>query len=161
TSQTGTGAQRPKRGLAVWLRGREDPMRHALLPTACAVMLALNCADAHGQDPAAKQGTPPAPKGFDVRRDGIDRGKVEVVEDESTVSGGKRKMTVYTPAGYSRDSKSPVLYLLHGIGGDHNEWPRGGVPNVILDNLCADKLAVPMIIVMPNGRASGGPAGKG
>src|SRR3954470_11495597 len=133
-------------------------MRHALLPTACAVVLALNCAGLHGQGKVGKQGQAPslpaAPKGFDVKRDGIPRGKIETVEYESKVSGGKRKMTVYTPPGYSKDNKYPVLYLLHGIGGDHNEWPRGGVPNVILDNLIADKKAVPMIVVMPNGRAS-------
>ena len=46
------------------------------------------------------------------------------------------------------------LVLLHGIGGDENEWTRGGSPNVILDNLYADKKAVPMIVVLPNGRAS-------
>ena len=46
-----------------------------------------------------------------------------------------------------------MLYLLHGIGGDENEWPRGGTPDVILDNLYADKKLVPMIVVMPNGRA--------
>ena len=46
------------------------------------------------------------------------------------------------------------MYLLHGIGGDENEWARGGSPNVILDNLYADKKAVPMIVVMPNGRAA-------
>src|SRR5262249_55977366 len=42
----------------------------------------------------------------------------------------------------------------HGIGGDEKEWTRGGVANVILDNLYADKKAVPMIVVLPNGRAS-------
>jgi enterochelin esterase-like enzyme len=65
-----------------------------------------------------------------------------------------RKARVYTPPGYSKDKKHPVLYLLHGIGGDENEWARGGVPDVILDNLYADKKAVPMIVVLPNGRAS-------
>ena len=65
----------------------------------------------------------------------------------------KRKAQVYTPPGYTKDKKYPVLYLLHGIGGDENEWPRGGAPDVILDNLHADKKAVPMIVVMPNGRA--------
>src|SRR5580704_12545423 len=54
---------------------------------------------------------------------------------------------------YSK-KKYPVLYLLHGIGGDENEWARGGSPDVILDNLYADKKAAPMIVVMPNGRAS-------
>src|SRR5436190_1992485 len=64
------------------------------------------------------------------------------------------KAPVYTPPGYVKEMKYPVLYLLHGIGGDENEWARGGSPDVILDNLYADKKAVPMIVVMPNGRAS-------
>jgi enterochelin esterase-like enzyme len=66
----------------------------------------------------------------------------------------KRKAQVYTPPGYSRNQKYPVLYLLHGIGGNEYEWSRGGVANVIMDNLYADKKAVPMIVVLPNGRAS-------
>ena len=54
------------------------------------------------------------PKGFDVRREGIDRGKVETVEYDSKTAGCKRKMLVYTPPGFSKDQKYPVLYLLHG-----------------------------------------------
>jgi enterochelin esterase-like enzyme len=46
-----------------------------------------------------------------------------------------------------------VLYLLHGIGGDETEWQRFVTPEVILDNLLADGKLVPMIVVMPNGRA--------
>jgi enterochelin esterase-like enzyme len=46
-----------------------------------------------------------------------------------------------------------VLYLLHGIGGDETEWQRFAKPDIQLDNLLADGKAVPMIIVMPNGRA--------
>jgi enterochelin esterase-like enzyme len=121
-------------------------------------LLALACASLQGQDKAGKPGEagviPAAPKGFDVKRDGIDRGKLETVEYESTTVGVKRKAQVYTPPGYSRDKKYPVLYLLHGIGGDEREWTRGGVANVVLDNLYADKKAVPMIVVLPNGRAS-------
>jgi len=94
-----------------------------------------------------------APEGFDKARDGIAHGKLEMVEYDSKSVGNKRKALVYTPPGYSADTKYPVLYLLHGIGGDEEEWRRGGQPNVILDNLIADKKAVPMIIVMPNGRA--------
>src|SRR5215468_3560118 len=97
---------------------------------------------------------PAPPKGFDTRRDDIERGKLETVEYDSTTVGVKRKAQVYTPPGYSKDNQYPVLYLLHGIGGDENEWARGGAPDVILDNLYADKKAVPMIVVMPNGRAS-------
>ena len=62
-------------------------------------------------------------------------------------------MLVYTPPGYSTDTKYPVLYLLHGIGGDETEWQRFVTPNVLFDNLIADGKAVPMIVVMPNGRA--------
>ncbi len=75
------------------------------------------------------------------------------MEYDSKSVGNKRKAVIYTPPGYSADKKYPVLYLLHGIGGDENEWPRGGKPEIILDNLIAAKKAVPMIIVMPNGRA--------
>lgn len=94
------------------------------------------------------------PTGYDARREGIERGKVELVEYDSKTVGIKRKARVYTPPGYSKDQKYPVLYLLHGIGGDENEWARGGVPDVILDNLYADKKVVPMIVVLPNGRAA-------
>jgi len=97
---------------------------------------------------------PAPPKGYDARRDGIDRGKLETVEYDSTTVGVKRKARVYTPPGYTKDTKYPVLYLLHGIGGDENEWARNGTPDIILDNLYADKKAVPMIVVLPNGRAS-------
>jgi GH35 family endo-1,4-beta-xylanase/enterochelin esterase-like enzyme len=76
-----------------------------------------------------------------------------MLEYDSKTVGTRRKVLVYTPPGYSSDTKYPVLYLLHGIGGDENEWRRGGHPEVILDNLIADKLAVPMIVVLPNGRA--------
>ena len=46
-----------------------------------------------------------------------------------------------------------VLYLLHGIGGDETEWYNNGRPDIILDNLYAEKKLTPMIVVMPNGRA--------
>jgi enterochelin esterase-like enzyme len=94
------------------------------------------------------------PRGFDTRRDGVERGKLESVEYDSTTVGVKRNTLVYTPPGYSKDKKYPVLYLLHGIGGNEREWTRGGAADAILDNLYADKQAVPMIVVMPNGRAS-------
>ena len=94
------------------------------------------------------------PAGFDIRRDGVARGKLEPVEYQSTTLGAKRKARVYTPPSYTKNLKYPVLYLLHGIAGDENEWARGGKPDVILDNLFADKQATPMIVVLPNGRAS-------
>src|SRR5499427_2008998 len=125
---------------------------------ACAVLACLTVpalaqqGDGKKDDPADKFPAPPT--GFDTRRDGIEHGKLETVEYDSTTVSVKRKAQVYTPPGYSADKKYPVLYLLHGIGGDEYEWTRGGVANVIMDNLYADKKAVPMIIVIPNGRAS-------
>jgi enterochelin esterase-like enzyme len=123
----------------------------ALLAWAVLVGLVVP-AGAQKDDKAEK--FPAPPEGFDKKRDGVDRGKLETVEYDSTTVGVKRKARVYTPPGYTKDQKYPVLYLLHGIGGDENEWPRGGAPDVIFDNLIADKKAVPMIVVMPNGRAS-------
>ena len=76
-----------------------------------------------------------------------------MIEYDSKTVGTKRRMNVYTPPGYSAEKKYPVLYLLHGIGGDETEWQRFTKPDVLLDNLIADGKAVPMILVMPNGRA--------
>jgi enterochelin esterase family protein len=63
----------------------------------------------------------------------------------------QRRMTVYTPAGYDKGGKYPVLYLLHGAGGDENAWSDLGRSAQILDNLIATGKAKPMIVVMPNG----------
>jgi putative heme-binding domain-containing protein/uncharacterized protein (TIGR03067 family) len=107
--------------------------------------------------------SPQAPPGFDARRDNVERGKVETVEYDSKSVGAKRKMVVYTPPGFSKDARYPVLYLLHGAGDDETGWTRKGSAAAILDNLSADKKLVPMIVVMPNGfaRAPGAkPAGK-
>lgn len=103
--------------------------------------------------PDDKQTYPDPPETIAARRDEIPHGKLEMVEYESKTVGTTRKMNVYTPPGYSSDKKYPVLYLLHGIGGDETEWQRFAHPELILDNLIADKKAVPMIVVMPNGRA--------
>ncbi len=96
---------------------------------------------------------PDPPAGIDKERKDVPHGKLEMITYESKTVGTKRKMQVYTPPGYSKDKKYPVLYLLHGIGGDETEWQRFAHPNFLLDNLLADGKAVPMIVVMPNGRA--------
>jgi len=94
-----------------------------------------------------------APAGYDSLRVDIPHGKIDSVWYSSTTVGVQRRTLVYTPPGYSRKNKYPVLYLLHGIGGDEKEWLNGGHPQVILDNLYAEGKIVPMIIVLPNGRA--------
>jgi enterochelin esterase-like enzyme len=93
------------------------------------------------------------PAGFRTRRKNVPHGKLTMVEYDSKTVGTRRKMLVYTPPGYSTDHKYPVLYLLHGIGGDETEWKRLCQPENILDNLLADGKIQPMIVVMPNGRA--------
>ncbi|WP_310551841.1 alpha/beta hydrolase [Paenibacillus glufosinatiresistens] len=94
-----------------------------------------------------------APLGFDKEREGITRGVIQRIEYPSSTVGGVRKTTVYTPPGYSDHSACSVLYLLHGIGGDEEEWSTFGSLRVILDNLYADQTIHPMIVVCPNGRA--------
>ncbi len=96
---------------------------------------------------------PDPPAGFDRERKDVPHGRLEMISYESKSVGTTRKMQVYTPPGYSKEKKYPVLYLLHGIGGDETEWQRFCKPNVILDNLLAERKIPPMIVVMPNGRA--------
>lgn len=97
----------------------------------------------------------PAPSGFASRRDSVERGKVETLEYDSKSVGDTRKMMIYLPPGYSKDTKYPVFYLLHGAGDNEAGWTRNGAANVIFDNLIADKKIVPMIVVMPNGSPQG------
>ena len=91
------------------------------------------------------------PKGFDVRREGTGRGKVETIEYDSRSARCKRKMCVYTPPGFSKGRDYPVLYLLHGSLSDETSWVKQGAADTVLDNLCADKKTAAMIVVMPNG----------
>ncbi len=91
--------------------------------------------------------------GFDQIRTNIPHGKMDTVVYTSKTVGVERTTLVYTPPGYSAEKSYPVLYLLHGIGGDEFEWLNNGHPEVILDNLYADGKVEPMIVVLPNGRA--------
>ena len=132
----------------------EIPMRRFLrhLVVASAVVFLDPLAHAWGQTDSKLE---PAPSGFASRREGVERGKVETVEYDSKSVGDTRKMTVYLPPGYSKDTKYPVFYLLHGAGDNEGGWTRTGAANLILDNLFADKKICPMIVVMPNGSPQG------
>ena len=96
-----------------------------------------------------QQSTP----GFDVLRPDIEHGHVDSIGYQSQTTGTVRKALIYTPPGYDKNQSYPVLYLLHGIGGDEKEWLKGGKPQIILDNLYAQGKVTPMIIILPNGRA--------
>ena len=74
---------------------------------------------------------------------------------DSPGNGKARRMTIYTPAGYETSKeKYPVLYLLHGMGGDEEAWIALGRTSQILDNLIAQGKAKPMIVVMTNGNVA-------
>lgn len=94
-----------------------------------------------------------APQGFDLPKSDISKGKIDTLIYFSSTVGTDRKTLVYTPPGFSDSKKYPVLYLLHGIGGDEKEWLNNGQPQVILDNLYAEGKLEPMLVVLPNGRA--------
>ena len=81
------------------------------------------------------------------------RGTISHPWYDSEILGINRRLTVYTPYGYEKNTKTkyPVLYLLHGAGGDEEAWSSMGRTAQILDNLIAKGLAQPMIVVMPNG----------
>ena len=98
---------------------------------------------------SAKQGD----KGWYYEVHDVPHGTVSHVWYDSPTLGMKRRLTVYTPAGYedSPKAKYPVLYLLHGSGGDEDAWSDLGRTAQIMDNLIAEGKAKPMIVVMPNG----------
>lgn len=139
-------------------------------PLSLLVLAALSVVAQEAQQPAApsepriprgnvttneddKPAFPDPPAGWDARRDGIAHGRLEMIDYDSKTVGTNRRMHVYTPPGYSPEKKYPVLYLLHGIGGDEREWARFAPTDILFDNLIADGKAQPMLVVMPNGRA--------
>jgi len=90
-------------------------------------------------------------KGDIYRVNEVKHGNLSKVWYDSPTLKMQRRMTIYTPAGYDKGSNYPVLYLMHGAGGDENAWSELGRAAQILDNLIATGKAKPMIVVMPNG----------
>lgn len=87
----------------------------------------------------------------------VPHGTVKKVWYPSTLEGmNQRRMTVYLPSSYTtnKNKRFPVLYLLHGSGGDENSWSDGGRAIQILDNMIASGQCEPMIVVMPNGNVN-------
>ena len=92
--------------------------------------------------------------GYLYQNHNVDHGDVAHVWYDSPRLGMKRRMSIYTPPGYDKGMDFPVLYLLHGAGGDEEAWLTLGRTAQIMDNLIALGKAKPMIVVMPNGNAS-------
>ena len=89
----------------------------------------------------------------------VPHGAWATVRYYSNLAQKERQMTVYTPPGYNHDNRVyPVFYLLHGAGGNDTDWTANMWANYIMDNLIAQKKAVPMIVVMPDCNADGFPA---
>jgi enterochelin esterase-like enzyme len=103
--------------------------------------------------PDDKQTFPEPPADITKRNPAIPAGKLTLAEYTSTTVGTTRRLNIYTPPGYTKDKKYPVLYLLHGIGGDETEWQRFATVDVLADNLIQAGKLRDVIIVMPNGRA--------
>jgi enterochelin esterase family protein len=89
----------------------------------------------------------------DLYKEATHKGNLEHVWYYSAENDMERRMYVYTPYGYDAKGKKkyPVLYLLHGGGGDEDAWSTLGRTCQILDNLIEQGKAVPMLVVMPNG----------
>ena len=74
------------------------------------------------------------PSGYDQVKTNIPHGQVSYITYQSTATNSQRRARIYLPPGYSTNNKYSVMYLLHGIGGNEDEWYNNGAPNVILDN---------------------------
>lgn len=105
-------------------------------------------------NPDDKPAFPEPPAGFNVKRANIPHGEIAAIQYDSKSLGTHRQVRVYTPPGYSSDKKYPVLYLLHGIGGNDREWIQACHADTVIDNLLAEGKIQPMIMVFPNGNAS-------
>ena len=93
-------------------------------------------------------------QGWLYQNHNVEHGDVAHVWYDSPTLGMKRRMSIYTPPGYDKGKAYPVLYLLHGAGGDEEAWLTLGRMAQIMDNLISLGKAKPMIVVTPNGNAS-------
>lgn len=97
----------------------------------------------------------PGTRGHYYSTNDVPHGTVSKIWYHSDSLGMDRRLTVYTPAGYGKNigKRYPVLYLLHGLGGDEEAWEQKGRVPQILDNMIAEGLVEPMIVVMTNGNS--------
>ncbi len=94
------------------------------------------------------------PSGYDQVKS-VPHGQVSYISYQSKATNSTRRARIYLPPNYSTSNKYSVMYLLHGIGGNEDEWYQNGAPHVILDNLIAEGKIQPFICVLPNGNATG------
>ncbi|MDO5154612.1 MAG: alpha/beta hydrolase-fold protein [Eubacteriales bacterium] len=92
------------------------------------------------------------PKDVRTKKEGVTYGEMQLISYQSSVTQSIRNANVILPPGYSQQEKYPVVYMLHGIGGDEEEW-LGANPVEMLGNLMANGEIPKMIAVLPNVRA--------
>jgi enterochelin esterase-like enzyme len=120
-------------------------MRPAFFIIAVLLIISVSLAETLPTSPAS---------GYDQVRN-VPHGQVSYINYQSTATNSQRRARIYLPPGYSASNKYSVLYLLHGIGGNEDEWYSNGAPHVILDNLLDAGKIQPFILVLPNGNATG------
>ena len=99
---------------------------------------------------------PEPPQGFNTRNNSIPHGTVTRSISYPTRNYNMQRVSIYTPPGYSTSQRYPVIYLLHGIGGNEIAWVTGeGNVDHVMDHLYSRQLAKPMIVVMPDGNTDG------
>jgi enterochelin esterase-like enzyme len=92
------------------------------------------------------------PMFYDARK--VPHGIIQQRWYSSKTQDAERRLHIYTPPDYERNAgRYPVLYLLHGAGGDDGVWTVLGHVNLILDNLIADGKLAPLVVVMTYGYA--------
>ena len=133
--------------LKAFMKGRDGKMGRAffILVVISVIVITVTA--------ATLPATPPA--GYDQVRSNIPHGQVSYINYQSSATNSQRRARIYLPPGYSTSNKYSVLYLLHGYGGNEDEWYNNGAPNVILDNLLATGQIQPFVLVLPNGNATG------
>ncbi|MDR2039956.1 MAG: hypothetical protein LBQ60_18700 [Bacteroidales bacterium] len=92
------------------------------------------------------------PANFDSKKNGVSYGEIQDINYYSTTTENDRNAKIILPPNYNKGKKYPLLFLLHGIGGNESEW-LGGNPNEVIYNLVAEGKAKEMVIVIPNIRA--------
>jgi enterochelin esterase-like enzyme len=130
---------------------KETAKRIAPFFFSLALLLAVPVSHVSAAD-ATLPTTPPS--GYDRVQSNIPHGQVSYINYQSKATNSQRRARIYLPPGYSASNKYSVMYLLHGIGGNEDEWYSNGAPNVILDNLIAAGKIQPFVCVLPNGNAT-------
>lgn len=137
--------------LGLWLAATAAQAQGATTPGQDEARANLNRTVVLASDDLPAFDKPPA--GFADADAAIPHGQVTEFNYPSNATHTRRTAVVYLPAGYSADRRYPVLYLLHGIGGNQHEWNGYVRASAVLDRLIAQGKALPMIVVMPNGRS--------